>query len=43
MAGVHDFTLGAAITLHLSPLQLHVFDAAGDLLAAPMDHPPARF
>jgi glycerol transport system ATP-binding protein len=43
MAGVHDFTLGAAITLHLSPLQVHVFDAAGDLLAAPMDHPPARF
>ena len=27
---------------HLSPLQVHVFDATGDLLVAPMDHPPAR-
>jgi glycerol transport system ATP-binding protein len=39
MAGVHDFTLGAPITLHLSPRQVHVFDAGGDLLVAPMDHP----
>jgi glycerol transport system ATP-binding protein len=39
MAGVHDFTLGAPITLHLSPRQVHVFDASGDLLIAPMDHP----
>jgi glycerol transport system ATP-binding protein len=42
MAGVHDFTLGAPITLHLSPLQVHVFDAAGDLLVAPTDHPPVH-
>jgi glycerol transport system ATP-binding protein len=39
MAGVHEFTLGAPITLHLSPLQVHLFDAGGELLVAPMDHP----
>jgi len=32
---VHDFALGAAITLHVSPAQVYVFDAAGDLLVAP--------
>jgi len=35
LAGVHQFALGAAITLYLSPAQVYVFDAAGDLLAAP--------
>jgi glycerol transport system ATP-binding protein len=38
MAGVHDFTLGAPVTLHLSPLQVHVFDDRGELLVAPVDH-----
>jgi glycerol transport system ATP-binding protein len=42
MAGVHVFTLGAPITLHLSPLQVHVFDAGGDLLVAPVDHPSSH-
>jgi glycerol transport system ATP-binding protein len=35
LTGVHDFALGAAITLHVSPAQVYVFDAAGDLLVAP--------
>ncbi len=35
LPGVHQFTLGAALTLHLSPAQVHVFDARGDLLVAP--------
>ncbi len=35
LSGVHVFTLGSAITLHLSPAQVHVFDAQGDLLRAP--------
>ncbi len=35
MPGVHQFTLGAPITLHLSPAQVYVFDARGDLLVAP--------
>ena len=35
LTGVHVFTLGAAITLYLDPARVHVFDAAGDLLAAP--------
>jgi len=35
LTGVHQFELGAAITLHLSPAQAYVFDAAGDLLLAP--------
>jgi glycerol transport system ATP-binding protein len=38
LTGVHQFTLGEAVTLHLDPSQVHVFDAAGDLLLAP----PAR-
>jgi glycerol transport system ATP-binding protein len=33
--GVHEFELGAAITLHLNPTQVYVFDQAGDLLLAP--------
>ncbi len=35
LPGVHVFTLGSAITLHLNPAQVHVFDARGDLLLAP--------
>jgi glycerol transport system ATP-binding protein len=35
LTGVHQFELGAAITLYLSPAQVYVFDAAGDLLRAP--------
>ncbi len=35
LTGVHLFELGAAITLHMSPAQAYVFDAAGALLLAP--------
>jgi glycerol transport system ATP-binding protein len=35
MPGVHDFELGAAVTLYLDPSQAHVFDAGGRLLRAP--------
>ena len=35
LTGVHDFTLGAPVTLHLSPVQVYLFNAAGDLLLAP--------
>ena len=35
LTGVHQFALGATITLYLSPAQAYVFDAAGDLLLAP--------
>jgi glycerol transport system ATP-binding protein len=35
LTGVHQFELGAPITLYLSPAQAYVFDAAGDLLLAP--------
>jgi len=35
LTGVHQFELGAPITLYLSPTQTYVFDAAGDLLSAP--------
>ena len=35
LTGVHQFALGASITLYLSPAQAYVFDAAGDLLLAP--------
>ena len=35
LPGVHLFTLGAPITLHLSSSQVYVFDARGDLLVAP--------
>jgi glycerol transport system ATP-binding protein len=35
LPGVHVFTLGAAITLHLSPTQVFVFDERGQLLLAP--------
>jgi len=35
LSGVHQFELGAALTLHLDPRQAYVFDAAGELLVAP--------
>jgi glycerol transport system ATP-binding protein len=35
LTGVHDFDLGAPITLHLNPAQVYVFDQAGALLVAP--------
>ncbi len=35
LPGVHVFTLGAPITLFLSPAQVYVFDARGELLIAP--------
>jgi glycerol transport system ATP-binding protein len=35
LPGVHDFDIGASITLYASPSQLYVFDAGGDLLVAP--------
>ncbi|MEO8225176.1 MAG: ABC transporter ATP-binding protein, partial [Gammaproteobacteria bacterium] len=35
LSGVHQFALGAAITLYLSATQVYVFAAAGDLLVAP--------
>jgi glycerol transport system ATP-binding protein len=35
LTGVHHFELGAALTLHLSPAQVYVFDAAGALLVSP--------
>jgi glycerol transport system ATP-binding protein len=35
LPGVHLLTLGAPITLRLSPAQVYVFDARGELLIAP--------
>jgi glycerol transport system ATP-binding protein len=35
LGGVHAFSLGEPITLYLSPAQVHVFDAEGELLVAP--------
>jgi glycerol transport system ATP-binding protein len=35
LTGVHQFTLGAPLTLYLDTSAVHVFDAAGDLLVAP--------
>ncbi|MFT3663586.1 ABC transporter ATP-binding protein [Piscinibacter sp.] len=35
LTGVHQFQLGAAVTLCLDPAQVYVFDANGDLLVAP--------
>jgi len=35
LTGVHQFELGAPVRLYLSPAQVYVFDAAGDLLVAP--------
>ncbi len=38
LTGVHEFTLGAPVTLYLDPDQVYVFDASGDLLLAPIRH-----
>jgi glycerol transport system ATP-binding protein len=35
LTGVHQFSLGARITLYLDPAQAYVFGANGDLIAAP--------
>jgi len=35
LTGVHQFTLGAALSLYLDPRQAYVFDALGNLLVAP--------
>ena len=35
LTGVHEFELGAALTLHVSPTQVYAFDATGALLVAP--------
>ena len=35
LTGVHQFTLGEAITLYLNPAHVYVFDASGSLLVAP--------
>ena len=42
LPGVHVLTLGAPITLYLSPAQVYVFDARGDLLIAPEGQQPAQ-
>jgi len=34
LTGVHNLDLGTALTLHLDPRQVFVFDAAGPLLRA---------
>ena len=36
LTGVHTFALGSRVTLHLDPSHVHVFDAAGRLLMAPV-------
>ncbi|NRT54756.1 ABC transporter ATP-binding protein [Sphaerotilus uruguayifluvii] len=35
LTGVHEFELGAALTLHVQPAQVYAFDASGALLVAP--------
>ncbi|MBS0434747.1 MAG: ABC transporter ATP-binding protein [Proteobacteria bacterium] len=35
LTGVHQFELGAPVTLYLNPAQVYVFDANGELLVAP--------
>ena len=35
LTGVHQFSLGAPVNLHLDPAQAYVFDAGGALLVAP--------
>ena len=35
LTGVHQFSLGEAVTLYLDPAQAYVFNASGDLLVAP--------
>ncbi|MGE4051900.1 MAG: ABC transporter ATP-binding protein [Piscinibacter sp.] len=38
LTGVHQFELGAPVTLYLHPAQVYVFDANGELLVAPEGH-----
>ncbi|MEO8312333.1 MAG: ABC transporter ATP-binding protein [Caldimonas sp.] len=38
LTGVHQFTLGAPVTLYLDPGQVYAFDAGGELLFAPAGH-----
>jgi glycerol transport system ATP-binding protein len=40
LPGVHVFTLGSPITLFLGPAQVYVFDARGNLVAAPTQASP---
>lgn len=35
LAGVHSYDVGEAVTLHLNPQRLYVFDPSGSLAAAP--------
>ena len=35
LTGVHEFQLGASLTLHVSPAQVYAFDQSGVLLVAP--------
>ncbi|MDQ7745211.1 ABC transporter ATP-binding protein [Hydrogenophaga pseudoflava] len=35
LTGVHELSLGSAITLHVNPAQVYAFDQSGDLLVAP--------
>jgi glycerol transport system ATP-binding protein len=42
LPGVHNLTLGAQITVHLSPAHAYVFDARGDLLLAPTTNTEAH-
>jgi glycerol transport system ATP-binding protein len=37
LVGVHVLDIGSAVTLYLDPHEAYVFDAAGELLAAPGD------
>ena len=37
LVGVHVLDIGSAVTLYLDPHEAYVFDAAGDLVAAPGD------
>ncbi|MEO5735584.1 MAG: ABC transporter ATP-binding protein [Rubrivivax sp.] len=42
LPGVHGFELGSAITLHLDPAQVYVFDDTGALLLAPSTTTPSK-
>ena len=37
LTGVHQFELGAQVTLHLDPARAYVFGSDGNLLAAPKE------
>ncbi|MDE2277568.1 MAG: TOBE domain-containing protein, partial [Burkholderiales bacterium] len=38
LSGVHNFEIGAPVTLHLDPAQAYVFGADGALRVAPAHH-----